>query len=83
MWSQAMLKLVFMLIVIIDGETQDPVHFSSIYICSQYSEAIEHQLTSPYSGKRRPHYRLKEGQVNISAYCTPRWVDEAVTVFDH
>ena len=72
-----------MLMVIVDGEAQDPAYFSSIYICSQYSEAIEHQLTSPTSGKRRPHYRLKEGQVNISAYCTPRWVGEDVLVFDH
>tara|TARA_B100000686_G_scaffold39441_1_gene40843 strand:- start:1101 stop:1328 length:228 start_codon:yes stop_codon:yes gene_type:complete len=74
-----MLKLVFLLIVIIDGEVQPgQQYWESVFVCNQYAEAVEHGMTSP---QKRRHYP-KESQVNITAYCTPRWVNESVEVFD-
>ena len=79
-----MLKLVFALIVIIDGEEQpEKAYWSSIYVCSKYAEAIENQLTREDDARRRPHYNLRKGQVRISAYCVPQWVDQNTQVFDH
>jgi len=78
-----MLRLAFALVVIIEGQ-QQPVkaYWSSIYTCSKYAEAVENQLTSPDDATRRPHYNLQNGQLNITAYCTPEWVGENVQVFD-
>ena len=83
-----MLKLVFVLIVLVDNEEVLPeagrgAYWSSIYVCSKYAEAVEHQLTTEDDARRRTHYDLQNGQVNISAYCIPRWVPESANVFDH
>lgn len=86
-----MLKLVFALIVLVDNEEVLPegrqgaqgAYWSSIYVCSRYAEAVENQLTREDDARRRPHYNLRHGQVRISAYCVPRWVDQNAQVFDH
>ena len=91
MWSQAMLKLVFALIVLVDNEEILPegrqgaqgAYWSSIYVCARYAEAVEKQLTSEDDPSRRLHYNIRRGSVHIESYCVPKWVDQNVQVFDH
>jgi hypothetical protein len=74
-----MLKLVFALVVLVDGvEEPDVSYWKSIYRCNEFSEAVEKGLT-------RPHNRWRwrnNSQVNITAYCKPVYVSGNVEVFD-
>ena len=64
------MRLVFLLMVIVDGETvsTNDMLFESVYRCNQFANAIER-------GEQGPNQRHYLYQENITAYCLPKTVN--------
>jgi len=70
------MMLVFLLIVIVDGETvsTNDMLFENIYRCNQFAKAIE-------VGELGPNKQRYVWQENISAYCLPKTVRKDTFLF--
>ena len=68
--------MVFLLVVIVDGETvsTDDMLFENVYRCNQFARAIER-------GESGPNKRSYIWQENISAYCLPKMVTKDTELF--
>jgi len=68
--------MVFLLVVIVDGETvsTDDMLFENVYRCNQFARAIER-------GESGPNKQSYIWQENISAYCLPKMVTKDTELF--
>ena len=73
---QATMIMVFLLVVIVDGETvsTDDMLFENVYRCNQFARAIER-------GESGPNKQSYIWQENISAYCLPKMVAKDTELF--
>ena len=67
------MKLVFLLTVLVNGNVQrsQPIYFEDLRKCTHYARMLTHQ------GKR--YHPI--GQRNVKAYCSPKWVTKATKSF--
>ena len=68
--------MVFLLVVIVDGErvSTDDMLFENVYRCNQFARAIER-------GESGPNKQSYIWQENISAYCLPKMVTKDTELF--